>query len=385
MALKIGVPREIKPLERRVGLTPAGVHALSAKGLKVLVQSGAGQGSGFTDGAYQDAGALMIGSAVSLYQAADLVLKVKEPQNSEFPLLRAGQYLFCYLHLAAPENAALVRALMTGGITALAYESLEVGGVRPLLKPMSRIAGGLAAAYGTMLAGSLRSSAAAGFKSTGELLRALEDIARIYPDPPAEARAPYTVIWGGGSAGEKALEFCLRMGGHAALVEENAARREELKKFYAMKRAVFFAPGGLPDEVLHAAELFIGCVHKSASRACRVITDEQLGACSRQIKKVIIDVSIDQGGNFTQSEPRTYEDPVYLDCWGNLRFSVTNMPSLCGPAASKALEEAVLPYAQSLAEDPALALQNVAGLAGAVNVRGGEVILQTVKDAHGLA
>lgn len=383
MALIVGVPREVKIRERRVGLTPRGAAALISKGLKVLVEKGAGGASDFSDEAYANAGAFLTGGE-ELYASAGLILKVKEPQLSEFPRLRSGQYLFCYLHLASPENRPLVDALMDQGVTALAFESLEVEGRRPLLKPMSEIAGGLASAFGTFLVG-LMGKMSGTFKLPSDFSQTLDEIARVYPEPPAGAQAPYTLIWGGGTAGEKALDFCLRMGGRAALVESNAARREELRSSYAGRSAVFFAPDTLPREVLQASELLIGCVHQAGSRACRVLTEAKLEDASRDVKKVIVDIAIDQGGNFPLAEPRTYDDPVYLDPYGNLRFSVTNMPSLCGPAASKALEAAVLPYAEALALDPEKALREVPGLAGAVNASGGKILLQAAREAHGLA
>lgn len=383
-SLKVGVPKEVKTREKRVGLTPEGARILAGQGISVLIQRGAGEGSGFADAAYEAAGAAIAPDAAALYAASQMILKVKEPQNSEFRFLKADHYLFCYLHLASPENRPLVEALQKTGLTAIAFETVEKDGRRPLLKPMSEIAGGLAAAYGNFLV-ACAAKMSGTLKLPPDFQNVLEKIAQRYPEVPADAQAPYALIFGGGVAGEKALEFCLKMGGKAALVENHPGRREELKTRYRDRSAVFFSPENLPREILESSELLIGCVHQAGTRALRVLTDEALKQASCVVKKVMVDISIDQGGNFPFSEPRTYDDPVYLDPFGNLRFSVTNMPSLCGPAASRALEAVVLPYAASLARDPVKALAEDPGLRSAVNVQKGAVVLNAVREAHGLS
>jgi len=381
MPLTLGVPKEVKVREKRVALTPEGAGQLAGKGISVFIQRGAGQASGFSDTAYEAAGAVLVPDAAALYGQARLIVKVKEPQPSEFGLLRTDHLLFCYLHLASPENHPLLQALLKSGVTAAAFETVEKDGRRPLLKPMSEIAGGLAAAYGTYLV-PLLGKMTGSLKLPSDFHASLERIASLYPEPPAGGVSPYALIWGGGVAGEKALEFCLKMGAKAALVENNPGRREELSAKFSQKSAAFFSPENLPAEVLEASELLIGCVHQAGARALRVLSESSLERSSKSIKKVMVDISIDQGGNFPQSEPRTYDDPVYLDTFGNLRFTVTNMPSLCGPAASKALEAAILPYAAALALDAERAFKEDPGLRLAVNVQAGNIVNEAVRRAH---
>lgn len=380
--LVVGVPREIKPRENRVGLTPEGVQWLTSQGVAVKVETNAGLSSGFTDELYRSAGAGIEFSAEALYRNALLIQKVKEPQPAEFVFLTPRHYLFCFLHLASPEHCDLVRALLKSGATAIGFETLEKGGQIPLLKPMSEIAGGLSAAYAACFA-RLFDPVPGSIIYPPSFQSDLEAIAARYPEPPRGAFMPETVIWGGGAAGEKALDFCLKMQGNVTLVENNAPRRQDLASRWSSKGSVcFVAPEALEDVVLERSRIWIGCVHQPGKRAFRVLDAERLEKVSRNQKKIIMDISIDQGGNFPEAHVRTYADPLMIDSAGNLRFSVANIPSLCGPEASRALTKASLEYTLSLARDPGKALEKYPELSGAVNISSGKIVHPAVRQAH---
>ncbi len=379
--LIVGVPREIKTREKRVGLTPEGCRTLTAQGIEVLVESGAGTASGFADADYKQSGAQITPDARSLYAGARLILKVKEPQLSELPMIRPEHILFCYLHLASPENARLLLGLLQSGTTAIAFETVSADGRMPLLKPMSEIAGGLAAAFGAYLV-TLRGVLKEPLFYPDDFQNSLERIASSFPEVPQNLAAPSVVIWGGGVAGEKALEFWLKMKGHAALVEKNPERRSALTAKWGPQGARLFSPENLPGDVLQNADVWIGCVHQAGARAFQVVQESVLQTASKAVKKIIVDVSIDQGGNFPFAHPRTYDDPLYWDPFGNLRFSVSNMPSLCGPEASRALEKATLPYIIALAEGLEKAFDRYPELRNAVNVKDGQILLEAVRFAH---
>lgn len=362
--LRVGIPKEIKTLEKRVGLVPRAVQSLCEKGIPVLVEQNAGSQSGYRDEEYQKAGALLVANASALYAQADLIQKVKEPLSSEFALLRKDQILFGFLHLASPENAPLVKALMTSGVTAIGYETVETNGRLPLLAPMSEIAGALSAAY----AGILRQPSEIIFSE-------LEKAASKYPtfqDLPAPGKV---VIFGGGVAGLKALEVALHLKGEVAIIEKSPERRAYLKQFTPH----VFAPEENYLEFLKNADVLIGSVHIRGLRAFHVLDEKMLETISRVKKKVIIDIAIDQGGNFPESHSVPYTQPVYVDSWGNRRFCVPNMPSLCGRGASEALSSVTLPYTQALALDPQRAFKEFPELARGVNIESGALKIPGIR------
>ena len=357
---------EIKPLEKRVGLTPEAVRRLTAEGIRVLVQQNAGLLSGFPDSDYRSSGAEMIPDAQSLYARAGLIQKVKEPLAPEFGLLR-NQILFCFLHLASPENSRLREALLKSGCTAIGFETVEKEGKLPILAPMSRIAGALAAAY------------AAYFQSqklvkNGRIVyppgfhEGLNRVAGFYPDFSGKLAMGKAVIFGGGVVGHSALVAALQMKGEAAIVERNEERRQFLKTLTPS----VFSPEQIPEALLEDAEILIGCVHLRAQRAIHVLNEEQLSKASRTKKKIILDVAIDQGGNFPEAHSTTYHDPLYLDSVGNIRFAVPNIPSFCGRAASEALSEIVGPYTAALALSPEEAFRRFPELKQGINVEKGK-------------
>ncbi len=366
--LTLGVPKEVKTLENRVGITPEAAAEIVRMGARVLIQSQAGAASGFSDEDFKKSGAEILGSSAEIYGRADFIQKVKEPLEQEFALLRTGQIIFSYLHLASPENCPLVKVLTEKKVTAIAYETLEVKGRLPLLAPMSEIAGGLSAAY------------AAFFKNspiTASVTAELEHIAKEYPDwnkllPPGKV-----VIWGGGVAGSAALTASLKLGAEVTLIEKDLSRHLAFKKL----GADVFSPEENFTQALLDADVFIGSVHVRGMRALQVLTSDQLQKASAHKKKIIMDISIDQGGNFPESRATSYTHPVYLDSFGNFRFCVANIPSLCGRAASQALSREVLPWTEKIL--PSLsAWTQFEELRSAVNLYDGKIMIPAIAEAH---
>ncbi len=378
----VGVPREIKPHERRVGLTPKGTRFLRKSDVSVLVEKGAGLASGYADEEYEMQGAKIASDARTLYANAALIQKVKEPQPAEYPFLGRQHILFCFLHLASPENCDLVKTLLRAGTTSIGFETVEVNGKTPVLKPMSEIAGALAAIY------------AAFFQRSGlvwdkkiilpsDFLGKLSAVAAQYPSCPAGWDIGRVVIFGGGVAGQKAAEFSLLMRGEVLIVEKNEARRKELRSQWAdTKQLSVLGPEDEIQSFLEKADVLIGCVHMPGRRAVRVLDISTLKSISLERKKIIMDVAVDQGGNFPETHGAMYENPIFLDSCGNLRFAVANMPSLCGRGASDALTEATLPYTAAMAVDFETAMRRYPELLRAINTKDGFLKNPAIEEAH---
>lgn len=393
--LTVGIPKEIKAREKRVGLTPSKVGALHRVGITILVEKGAGEESGFSDEDYSKSGAGLRPDAESIYAEADLIQKVKEPLEPEFPFLRRGQVLFCFLHLASPENRRLIEALVQSGVTAIGYETLELNGRLPILAPMSEIAGGLSALYAAFIktkffhdaaivnrgqAGSYRLSPA-----ESRFSEDLESLAASYPQIPRGLKIGKAAVFGGGVAGQRAAEVALSLDGQVSIVEKKEERRKGLETHFAAKadkKVQVLAPESLPESVLQQADIFIGSAHRVGMRAAKVLDEALLKKVSLKHKKIIMDIAIDQGGNFPEAHATGYDEPLYLDSSGNLRFSVPNIPSLSGRAASEALAEASFQYTIALAENFDECLRELPEVARAINVRNGEVVLSTLKETH---
>ncbi len=373
--LKVGIPKEIKPSEKRVSLTPPGIYQLTQEGITVFVERGAGLLSGFQDDDYKRAGARIVSSAKALYQKADLIQKVKEPLKPEYSFLRKKHILFSFLHLASPEQHELLNTLLKLGLTAIGYETVEKEGKLPILAPMSQIAGGLAAAY-------------AAFIRSQELIRKgkivyprdfrsqLEAIAKVYPAYPKGLDIGRVVIFGGGMAGQKALEFALNLKGKVTLVEKNDFKCQEILKVWKSKflNLTVIKPEKLTKSILKESDVLMGCVHRAGERASVVFDLPTLREISSKKKKIIMDIAIDQGGNFPEASLTYYENPLYLDSFGNIRFGVANIPSLCGQTASEFLQEVTLPYTFAMAKDFRKAMSDFLELKRGVNVQDGKKI-----------
>jgi alanine dehydrogenase len=357
----VGVVSEIKPAERRVALTPAGAHALVAGGHTVLVESGAGVASGFDDAAYELAGAELRFAAAPVWEASDLLLKVKEPIAPEYGLLRADQVLFTYLHLAP--NRPLIDALVASRTTAIAYETVEdARGGLPLLAPMSEVAGRLATQAGAFF-----------------LMDPMGGNGTLIGGVPGVAPARVLVI-GGGVVGTHAARVAIGMGAEVVVLERSLPRIRELEQLFAGRATVLMSDALTVAEQLPLADLVIGAVLIPGAVAPHLVSRAALSTMKR--RAVIVDVAIDQGGCAETSRPTTHSDPVYtVD--GVLHYCVANMPGAVPATSTRALTNATLPYVVALADRGAeAALAADPGFAPGLNVRDGEVVYGPVAEAY---
>jgi len=348
--MHIGIPKEIKNHEYRVALTPEGVRVLTQAGHTVSVETGAGAAVGFGDDAYRAAGAGSVATPAEAW-AADLVVKVKEPQPAEVDALRSGQLLFCYLHLAAAPE--LARELMARGVTAIAYETVgKPGGGLPLLQPMSDIAGRLAPQMGAL---GLHLS----HGGNGKLITGLPGV------PPG-----HVVIIGAGVVGMSAARVAAGLGARVTLLDrqvDTLARAEAL--FGARVATRISSPEAIADS-LAQADIVIGAAQIPGRHAPRLITREHL----KQMPpgSVLVDVAIDQGGIAETSRPTTHSAPFFV-AEGIVHYCVTNMPGAVARTATEALTHATLPYVQALAAHGLAVLDADAGLKAGLQVHAGTI------------
>lgn len=325
--MRIGVAKEIKPGEGRVALTPDGVHELVAAGHEVLVEHDAGHGIGADAVAYAAAGARIAADAASLFAAAELIVKVKEPQPAEVERLRAGQVLFTYLHLAA--DAALTRGLLRSGCVALAYETVtDAQGRLPLLTPMSQVAGRLAVQAGATALQAVHGGA-------GILLGGVPGV------PPARV-----AVIGGGSVGANAVQMALGLGAQVTVLDRNLAVLEALAQRFGAGLATQYASRAALRATVHAADLVIGAVLVPGRAAPKLVDADDV----RRMRPgaVLVDVAVDQGGCFATTRPTTHADPTYV-VDGVVHYAVANMPGAVPRTATRALEHATLPFVLALA------------------------------------
>jgi alanine dehydrogenase len=358
--VKVGVPVEIKSDEYRVALTPAGTRELTERGHEVIVQAGAGDGSVIPAAEYEAQGARIVPDAEAVFSEADLVLKVKEPQESEVGRLREGQLLFTYLHLApAPE---LTRALCDSGATCIAYETVEENGHLPLLAPMSEVAGKIATQAGAFM-----------------LERPLGGRGVLLGGVPGVAAATVMVI-GGGVVGMNAAFIAIGMEADVFVFDTNIDRLRELDVIFGGRASTVFSSTLAVEDMLPKADLVIGAVLIHGARAPQVIRREQLALMKH--RAVLVDVSIDQGGCFETSRPTTHSDPTY-EVDGITHYCVTNMPGAVPVTSTFALTNATLPYALALADRGLDALREDPGLRAGLNVAGGRVTHSAVANGVG--
>jgi alanine dehydrogenase len=360
--LKIGVAKEIKSDEYRVALTPAGARELGQRGHDVIVENGAGDGSSFPDDAYEAAGA-RIAPVDAVWGEAELLLKVKEPIESEYGRLREGLVLFTYLHIAADE--ALTRALLESGITAVAYETVETdGGALPLLAPMSEIAGRLAAQAGAYF-----------------LEKPLGGRGLLLGGVPGVAPGRVVVI-GGGIVGYNAAVIAIGLGANVTILERSIDRMRHLEEILSGRVSLLMSSSLQIEESVREADVVIGAVLIPGALAPRLITREMVAEMKNG--SVLADVAIDQGGCSETSRPTTHSDPVYtVD--GVTHYCVANMPGAVPITSTKALTNATLPYVEAVADyGLAEAVARDPALARGVNVVEGQVTYEAVADAHGL-
>ena len=360
----VGVPREIKDNEFRVGLTPSAVRELTAHEHKVLVQADAGAAIDLDDDAFRSAGAEIIPDAATIFSRAELIVKVKEPQPTEVAMLREGQILFAYLHLAP--DLTQTEGLIKSGCIAIAYETVtdDRGGL-PLLAPMSEVAGRM-----SIQAGAHALEREAGGR--GVLLGGVPGV------PPAKV-----VILGGGVVGMNALRMALGLEADVTVIDKSLPRLRELDIVFAPALKTRYATRDAVEESVLTADLVIGAVLTPGGTAPKLVTLEMIRRMRRGT--VVVDVAIDQGGCFETSRPTTHSAPTYV-VDGVVHYCVTNMPGAVARTSTFALNNATLPFALALADkgyERALALDH--HLRDGLQVIGGKVTHKAVADAHGLA
>jgi alanine dehydrogenase len=348
----VGVPREIKSDEYRVAMLPVGAEELTQAGHSVLIEAGAGLGSGITDGQYEAAGAAIVADAGEIWSAADLVVKVKEPQPEEWPLLRPEQALFTYFHFAADER--LTMAIIDSGITAIAYETLrDPRGGLPLLTPMSEVAGRMSIQEGAKYLERPQ-------EGRGILLSGVPGVA------PAEV-----AILGGGIVGSNAAKVAAGLGATVRILDINLDRLRYLDDIMPPNVTTLYSDRHTILESIERADLVIGAVLITGARAPRLVRREDLGRM--KTGSVIVDVAIDQGGCIATSRPTTHRQPTYV-IDGVVHYCVANMPGAVGRTSTYALCNVTLPYVLQLAR---LGWRSLAaadpGVAEGVNITGGRV------------
>ncbi|HKP19368.1 MAG TPA: alanine dehydrogenase [Gaiellaceae bacterium] len=360
--MKIGVVKEIKADEYRVALTPAGARELVRRGHDVLVETGAGEGSAFTDDLYAAMGT-RLASAEEVWAEAELLLKVKEPLPTEYALIREGQILFTYLHLAASRE--LTEALVASGAACVAYETVELpNGALPLLAPMSEIAGRLAAQAGAYFLE----------KPLGGRGLLLGGVAGVAPGK--------VLVIGGGIVGYNAAVIAIGLGGNVTILERSIDRMRHLDEILSGRVSLVMSSTLQIEESIGEADLVIGAVLIPGALAPKLITRDMLGDMRRGA--VFCDVAIDQGGCAETSRPTTHSEPVYV-VEGITHYCVANMPGAVPITSTKALTNATLPYVEAIADHGlAEAVARDPALAHGVNVLHGKVAYRAVAEAHGL-
>ena len=361
--MRVGVPKEIKNHEYRVGLTPASVAELSAAGHEVVVEALAGNGIDFSDRDYMDAGARILPNAAEVFMAADMIVKVKEPQPAEIAMLQARHTLFTYLHLAPDPDQA--KGLMASGATCIAYETVtSKSGALPLLKPMSEVAGRMSVQVGAHYLEKEQGG-------RGVLLGGVPGVA------PARV-----AILGGGISGVNAAQMAVGMRADVTIYDINNDRLAELDMFFSSQIKTQYASRAAIAAAVERAHLVIGAVLVPGAAAPKLVTRDMLKTMKRG--SVLVDIAIDQGGCFETSRPTTHDDPVYIE-EGVIHYCVANMPGAVARTSAFALNNATLPFVLRLANQGAeAAMAADQHLAAGLNVSGGQIRHRAVADALGL-
>ena len=357
----IGVPKEIKEQEQRVALLPSATNQLTRRGHSVLVERNAGLGSGYPDQDYVKAGAEIVEEAKEVFARSDMIVKVKEPLKAEFPLLRRGQILFTYLHLAASKS--LTEALLKSGVIGVAYETIQVDHRLPLLEPMSEIAGRMSVVMGANFLA----------KYNGGSGVLLGGVPGVLPGR--------VVILGGGTSGVNALRMAKGLGADATILDIDVERLRFLDIAIENLHTLYSNEANL-DELMSDCDLLIGAVLLPGAKAPKLITRAML----RKMKRgsVLVDISIDQGGCAETSRPTTHHEPVYVE-EGVTHYCVANMPAAYARTATQALTNVTYRYVELLAdfglED---ACKKQPALIGGINTLDGRLTCKAVAEAHGL-
>ena len=362
LQVKIGVPKEIKTHEYRVGLTPGAVREYVAAGHDVLVETNAGAGIGATDDDYRGAGATIAGSAREVFVSSGMIVKVKEPQPSEWTLLRENQILFTYLHLAPdPEQA---KGLLKSGCTAVAYETVTdaLGGL-PLLAPMSEVAGRLA------------------IEAAGAALRRYAGGRGLLMGGVPGVQAARVVVLGGGVVGTHAARMAVGLGAEVTILDRSIPRLRELDELFEGRVRTRFSTMDVLESEVFAADVIIGAVLVPGASAPKLVSRDMLRAMRKGA--VIVDVAIDQGGCFETSRPTTHADPTY-EVDGVIHYCVANMPGAVPLTSSQALTNATLPFGLALANKGFAAVLEDPHLRAGLNVHRGRLTSRPVAESLGL-
>ncbi|MBA4490518.1 alanine dehydrogenase [Paracoccus sp. S1E-3] len=360
----IGCPTEIKPQEYRVGLTPGAAREAVHRGHTVLIQSGAGLGAGFTDADFLAAGAEIAADAKTVFDRAEMIVKVKEPQPAERAMLRRGQVLFTYLHLAPDPDQT--RDLLNSGVTAIAYETVtDPRGGLPLLAPMSEVAGRLAPQAGAWALQKANGG-------EGVLLGGVPGV-----------RPANVVIIGGGVVGAAAARVAAGMGAHVTVLDRSVSRLSYLDDIFMGRLTTQYATAAAIADLLPTADMVIGAVLIPGAAAPKLITRAQLGIMKPGA--VLVDVAIDQGGCFETSHPTTHQDPIY-EVDGIVHYCVANMPGAVPRTSTQALGNATLPFVLALADKGwRQALRDDAHLRAGLSTHEGQLTSGPVGAALGIA
>ena len=356
----IGVPKEIKASENRVSLLPGGVLKLKNRGHQVVVEQGAGEGSGFDDEAYLEAGATIMDDVEALWKQTDMIMKVKEPVAAEYPRMREEQIIFTYFHFAASE--ALTDAVIDSNCVAIAYETVEdASGSLPLLIPMSEVAGRMAAQEGAKYLE----------KPQGGRGVLLGGIPGVHP--------ANVMVLGGGVVGVNAAKIAAGMGAKVTIMDIDIPRLRYLDDVLAKNISTMFSTEGNIRKLLPDTDMIIGAVLEPGAKAPHLISRDMLS--SVQEGTVMVDVAIDQGGCFETSRPTTHDDPVYDEA-GIVHYCVTNMPGAVPYTSTLGLTNATLPYAAELANKGwKQALKDDAALRKGLNIVEGDIVYKPVAEA----
>jgi alanine dehydrogenase len=357
----IGVPKEIKEQEQRVALLPSAVNQLTRHGHSVLVEKNAGAGSGYPDETYAKAGAEIVDQTKDVFSRSEMIVKVKEPLEAEFSLLRKGQILFTYLHLAASKS--LTEALLKSGVTGVAYETIQVNGRLPLLEPMSEIAGRMSAVMGAYFLA----------KHNGGSGVLLGGVPGVLPGR--------VVVLGGGTSGVNAARMATGLGADVNILDVDLDRMRFLDMTMKNAHTLYSSEANLND-LMPGCDLLIGAVLLPGAKAPKLITRAML----KKMKpgSVLVDISIDQGGCAETSRPTTHIEPVYIE-ESVTHYCVANMPAAYARTATQALTNVTYRYVELLAD---LGLEGACkkqpALIGGINTRDGRLTCRAVAEAHGL-
>lgn len=357
----IGVPKEIKEQEHRVGLLPSAVHQLTRRGHSLLIEKNAGLGAGYADEEYTKAGGRIIETAAEVFAHAEMIVKVKEPLKSEYRLLRKGQILFTYLHLAA--SRPLTEALLESGVTGVAYETIQVNNRLPLLEPMSEIAGRMSVVMGAYYLA----------KHNGGSGVLLGGVPGVLPGR--------VVVLGGGTSGVHAARMAVGLGAEVAILDVDMDKMRFLDLAMPNATTLFSNEANLND-LMPTTDLLIGAVLLPGAKAPKLITRAML----RRMKpgSVLVDIAIDQGGCAETSHATTHTDPVYVE-EGVTHYCVANMPGAYARTATQALTNVTYRYVELLADlGLEAACRKQSALTGGINTRDGSLTLQAVAEAHGM-